>query len=141
MWLTGAMRRVAQDVGTFAPLHARIGLRHRARPEAAEAPEPVPADSAASHDHGSTPCSIDGFDSASDTLLCIWDDSAGAHPVPRVRLEADPAQDGRLRIRLGRRIVATVHGPTALTSADIAVMPLSSARALGLAPPDGTALQ
>ena len=90
---------------------------------------------------GSTHFNIETFEPTTDMLVCIRDDSIIGAPAPQVRLETDPDHNGWLRIRLGADIVAKVHGRTALSSADLAVIPLSSALALGLAPPDGAFLQ
>ena len=144
MWLNGAMRRVAQDVRAIAPRYAGFGLgqpwRHRHGTTAT-------AETGLAHVQAAPPkidadtTDIGNFEPSSDALVCIWDDSIEGSPAPKVSMEADPDRKGCLRVRLGANIVATVHGAAALTSAELAVMPLSSAQALGLAPTDRTALQ
>ena len=75
---------------------------------------------------------INDFEPESDALVCIWDDAEADSP-PELRILPDPDHAGQLRICLGRRTVAHVSGPQALRRADVTVMPLSSARAVGLA--------
>ena len=112
MWLTQWMRRKAQD-GPCATT-------------AAPEPEGIV---------------IADFEPRDDALICIWDDSDDSGAAPPVQIERDPARPDMLRVRLGNRVVAQVRGQGALAAADLSVMPLSSALALGFALPEGQALQ
>ncbi|MEW9919886.1 hypothetical protein AB2B41_09740 [Marimonas sp. MJW-29] len=82
---------------------------------------------------GDAPLSlITDFIPQDDSLLCIWDDSGVGNGPPALRVAQDPAVSGQLQVWLGDEVVAQVSGQHALDSADIALMPLSSAIALKL---------
>ena len=75
---------------------------------------------------------ITDFAPEDDSLLFIWDDSANATEPPKISIEADPEKAGELQVWMGDRVLAQVSGQSALTAAEIALIPLSSAQALDL---------
>lgn len=75
---------------------------------------------------------IDGFEPVDDTLLFVWDDTDPENEEPDVSVVADPENDGCLQVLMGDVVVANVEGTEPLSTADISLIPLSSAFASGL---------
>lgn len=78
---------------------------------------------------------IRDFSPGEDSLVFVWDDSDTSLREPAVDLLPDPDHSGQLQVRLGDRIIAQVCGNEPLDAVDIALIPLSSAQALGFASP------
>lgn len=78
---------------------------------------------------------IRDFSPGEDSLVFVWDDSDTSLREPAVDLLPDPDHRGQLQVRLGDRIIAQVCGNEPLDAVDIALIPLSSAQALGFASP------
>ena len=75
---------------------------------------------------------ISDFSATEDTLLFVWDDSDEDSEEPDVTLVADPDNAGQMQVRMGNEVVAQVAGSSALSEADIALIPLSVAASNGL---------
>ena len=75
---------------------------------------------------------ITDFVPTDDALLFVWDDSAADSEAPEVSIVADPDKAGLLNIFMRDVIVANVTGETALDSAEVMLIPLSSAFTSGL---------
>lgn len=71
------------------------------------------------------------FAPAEDSLLFVWDDAEG-EDEPEVTIGPNPDLPGSLQVMMGDVVVANVAGETELTDADISLIPLSAAEALGL---------
>lgn len=73
------------------------------------------------------------YEPEEDSLLFVWDDTDEATDTPSVSVQADPENTGQLQVWMEDQMVAQVGGATDLDAADISLIPLSTAVALGLA--------
>ncbi|MFC6636428.1 hypothetical protein [Sulfitobacter sediminilitoris] len=76
---------------------------------------------------------ISDFEPEDDSLLFVWDDSDTEAEVPEIAVRPDPDHAGQLQVWMGDQVLAQVSGQSELSTADIALIPLSSAVTLGLA--------
>ncbi|WP_300032624.1 hypothetical protein [uncultured Roseobacter sp.] len=79
-----------------------------------------------------TPAEPLDYDRRADSLVLIWDDTDAAAHEPQVRVIRDPDDPAVMRVLMNGQNVADVYGDTALTAADLTVIPLSSAMIAGL---------
>ena len=75
---------------------------------------------------------ISDFTAEEDSLLFVWDDAPEGSTAPEVQVLADPGNAGQLQVWLGEEVVAQVRGGQMLDTAEIALVPLSAAKALDL---------
>jgi hypothetical protein len=78
------------------------------------------------------PSEVLDYDARSDSLMLVWDDLADGAEEPAVRVEKDPFDADVMHVLMNDKSVAEIYGDPDLTSADITMIPLSSALIVGL---------
>ncbi len=74
------------------------------------------------------------YDAETESLILVWDDLAEGANEPEVSVEEDPFDEDVRQVMMNGKSVAEVYGDPNLNTADITVMPLSSALIVGLEP-------
>ncbi|WP_298915544.1 hypothetical protein [uncultured Roseobacter sp.] len=69
-----------------------------------------------------------------DSLMLVWDDTSISADEPDVTVDPDPDDPEVMHISMNGVSVAEIYGDTELSVADLTLIPLSSAEAIGLEP-------
>lgn len=82
---------------------------------------------------GTTAEAVD-YQSESESLVLVWDDSRADAAEPDLSVTPDPDDPEVMQVRMGDDIVADVYGDSDLAVSDIIMIPLSAAEMVGLSP-------
>ncbi|MBW4706520.1 hypothetical protein KX928_01855 [Roseobacter sp. YSTF-M11] len=74
------------------------------------------------------------YEPAHDSLMLVWDDTSATADEPDVSVNPDPDDPEVMHISMNGVSVAEIYGDTELSVADLTLIPLSSAEAIGLEP-------
>ncbi len=146
LWLTGVINRLASGTSSHFEKLLNVAPAQASEPavtapdgESVTKPESFSADAVSDECGTEVPwdrldgkATITDFTPEEESLVFVWDDRAVSEPPQEVTVELDPDKDGELQVWMGSEVLAQVQGQTALKSADIAFIPLSSAEALNL---------
>lgn len=72
------------------------------------------------------------YEARTESLMVVWDDTEATASEPQVDVAPDPDDPEVMHVSMNGENVAEVYGDSALSVADITLIPLSSAMAVGL---------
>ncbi len=72
------------------------------------------------------------YEARTESLMIVWDDSDAAAAEPQVGVSPDPDDPEVMHVSMNGENVAEVYGDAELSVADLTLIPLSSAMAVGL---------